>query len=69
MLPGLLGLPGLALISLGASFLLQKGRIVLKSGQLIEHKILNYPRALSYSHIFEVKQGPRADRTWIRYYC
>ena len=61
MLPGLLGLPGLALISLGASFLLQKGRIVLKSDQLIEHKILNYPRALSYSHIFEVKQGPRAD--------
>ena len=35
MLSGLLVLPGFAVISLGLSFLLQKGRIVLKSDKLI----------------------------------
>jgi hypothetical protein len=68
MVLGLLVLPALALISLVSYFLLQTGRVVLKSDKLIEYNMLNYPRVFRYAQIFEVKRGSHADQIWIRYY-
>jgi hypothetical protein len=65
---GALALPGLALISLVSFFLLQTGRVVLKSDKLIEYNLLNHPRVFTYAQIYEVKRGAHADQTWIRYY-
>ncbi len=64
----LLVLLALSLISLVASLLSQRGRVVLKSDKLIEYNFLNHPRVFTYAQIFEVKRGTHTDQTWIRYY-
>jgi hypothetical protein len=65
---GLLVLLALSLISLVSYFLLQRGRVVLKSDKLVEYNFLNHPQVSTYAQIFEVKRGTHADQTWIRYY-
>ncbi len=64
----LLVLPGLALFSIVLYLLLRTGRVVLKSDELIEYNLLNHPRVVKYTQVFEVKRGVHPDQVWIRYY-
>jgi hypothetical protein len=63
-----LALVGVGFVSIGVVVMLETGQIVLKSHKLVEYRCLGFSRTFLYSQIYAVKQGARADLTWIGYY-